>query len=318
MNYCAVMGSMGQCLYWQQDQWVLWSVGDVKSPRSLLMIWWYLMGAFEQAMHQWMGLFATWEALESLEEMWQAVVTPVSWQWQCQSPMWDASRKSQHGTSQKAVEKEISGRDDFVTVFFGGFYENFMDTHGISAYLGGYVVRKKMRETIFFTGWQLLFVASPLAWWIASGEIQHFPGAVGITMSYLVCVSLLPLFFLFFLITFRSHLRSQKLYLSCHPFSTPFGLSFLMLLMSPESMAVLPSMVRSRAIGPAQLHHDAKRAGEIQAVAMGSGASLQHEHPGTEGDLFWVCSRWFDVILGFCQFGEAGIYGEYNIIFIYI
>jgi hypothetical protein len=51
---------------------------------------------------------------------------------------------------------------------------------------------------------------------------------------------------------------------------------------------------------------------------MGSGASLQHEHPGTEGDLFWVCSRWFDVILGFCQFGEAGIYGEYNIIFIYI
>jgi hypothetical protein len=66
--------------------------------------------------------------------------------------MWDASRKSQHGTSQKAVEKEISGRDDFVTVFFGGFYENFMDTHGISAYLGGYVVRKKMRETIFFTG----------------------------------------------------------------------------------------------------------------------------------------------------------------------
>jgi hypothetical protein len=61
-------------------------------------------------------------------------------------------RKSQHGTSQKAVEKEISGRDDFVTVFFGGFYENFMDTHGISAYLGGYVVRKKMRETIFFTG----------------------------------------------------------------------------------------------------------------------------------------------------------------------
>ena len=64
-----------------------------------------------------------------------------------------------------------------------------------------------------------------------------------------------------------------------------------MLLMSPESMAVLPSMVRSRAIGPAQLHHDAKRAGEIQAVAMGSGASLQHEHPGTEGDLFWVCSR---------------------------
>ena len=143
MSYCAVMSSMGQCLYWQQDLWALWSVGDVKSLRSLLMIWWYLMGAFEQAMHQWMGRFATREALESLEEMWQAVVTPVSWQWLCQSPMWDASRKSQHGTFQKAVENEISGRDDFVTLFCGGFYEIFMDIHGISAYLGGYVVGKK-------------------------------------------------------------------------------------------------------------------------------------------------------------------------------